>query len=206
MIGQRRQSAPLRTPQSMSDCRPRTVNRASGNGTPNADYSLPAGPCWPAVEARRLFIPAAAGRQWAPHAGVISPHFLLPLGYEHYDIRLPGLCTVLVRPTDQPSLPAAGAWLEGVSGVSTSLGSKPASRSGSWPGQPGAWALLPTPCPASDSTVPRLRGILRIPPLRMRARLQCHQVRSRSSVAGVDRRGGYGRSPELPLWQCWPEW
>jgi len=56
---------------------------------------------------------AAADRQWAPHAGVISRHFLLPLGYEHYDIRLPGLCTVLVRPTGQPSRPAAGAWLEG---------------------------------------------------------------------------------------------
>jgi hypothetical protein len=78
-----------------------------------ADYSLPAGLCWPVVEARRLSIPAAVDRQWVPHAGVISPHFLLPLGYEHYDIRLRGLCTVLVRPADRPSRPAAGAWLEG---------------------------------------------------------------------------------------------
>jgi len=61
----------------------------------------------------QIIYSAAADRQWAPHAGVISPHFLLPLGYEHYDIRLPGLCTVLVRPADQPSRPAAGAWLEG---------------------------------------------------------------------------------------------
>jgi hypothetical protein len=63
----------------------------------------------------QIIYSAAAGRQWALHAGVISPHFLLPLGYEHYDIRLPGLCTVLVRPADQPSRPAAGAWLEGPS-------------------------------------------------------------------------------------------
>ena len=49
---------------------------------------------------------AVADRQSAPHAGVISPHFLLPLGYGHYDIRLSGLYTVLVRPTDQPSVPA----------------------------------------------------------------------------------------------------
>jgi hypothetical protein len=89
------------------------LHRNGGPAVPNADYSLPAGLCWPAVEARRLSIPAAAGRQWVPHAGVISPHFLLPLGYEHYDIRLPGLCTVLVPPADQPSRPAAGAWLEG---------------------------------------------------------------------------------------------
>jgi hypothetical protein len=61
----------------------------------------------------QIIYSAAVDRQWAPHAGVISPHFLLPLGYEHYDIRLPGLCTVLVRPTDQPSRPAAGAGLEG---------------------------------------------------------------------------------------------
>jgi hypothetical protein len=105
-----------------------------GTCAPNAEYSLPAGLCWPVVAARRLSIPAAAGRQWAPHAGVISPHFLLPLGYEHYDIRLPGLCTVLVRPTDQPSRPAALPPVPGLraaSGVSTSLGSKPAGRSGS---------------------------------------------------------------------------
>jgi hypothetical protein len=95
---------------------------------------------------------AAADRQSAPHAGVISPPFLLPLGYEHRDIRLPGLYTVLVRPADQPSLPAAGAGLKAVFGVSASLVSESASRSGSWPGQPGAWALLPTPCPAGDST------------------------------------------------------
>ena len=56
---------------------------------------------------------AAADRRSALYAGVISSHFLLPLGYEHYGIRLPGLYTVLVRPTDQPSRPAAGAWLEG---------------------------------------------------------------------------------------------
>ena len=54
----------------------------------------------------QIIYSAAADRQSAPHAGVISPHFLLPLGYGHYDIRLSGLYTVLVRPTDQPSVPA----------------------------------------------------------------------------------------------------
>jgi hypothetical protein len=54
----------------------------------------------------QIIYSAAAGRQSAPHAGVISPHFLLPLGYGHYDIRLSGLYTVLLRPTDQPSVPA----------------------------------------------------------------------------------------------------
>jgi len=48
----------------------------------------------------QIIYSAAVGRQSAPHAGVISPHFLLPLGYGHYDIRLSGLYTVLVRPTD----------------------------------------------------------------------------------------------------------
>jgi hypothetical protein len=61
-----------------------------------------------------------------------------------------------LTPTSPAALPPVPG-LRAVSGVSTSLGSKPASRSGSWPGQPGAWALLPTPCPAGDSTVPRLR-------------------------------------------------
>src|SRR6185369_8839407 len=41
---------------------------------PNADYPLPAGRCWPVVEARRLTI----RRQ--PAASVISQHSLLPLG------------------------------------------------------------------------------------------------------------------------------
>jgi hypothetical protein len=59
----------------------------------------------PVGEERQIIYSAAVDRQWAPHAGVISPHFLLPLGYEHYDMRLPGLCTVLVRPTDQPQPP-----------------------------------------------------------------------------------------------------
>ena len=34
----------------------------------------------------------------------------------------------------------------------------------------------------------------------------CHQVMCPSSVAGPGHRGGCGRSPELPRWQCWPAW
>jgi hypothetical protein len=61
-----------------------------------ADYSLPAGRCWPVAVARRISIRRAASRQSAPHAGAVSPHFLLPLGYEPYDAHLcrPGVSPV----------------------------------------------------------------------------------------------------------------
>jgi len=36
----------------------------------------------------QIIYSAADGRQSVPHAGVISPHFLLPPGYEPYDVRL----------------------------------------------------------------------------------------------------------------------
>jgi hypothetical protein len=39
----------------------------------------------------QIIYSAAAGRQSATHAGVNSPHFLLPLGYEQSDVRLAGL-------------------------------------------------------------------------------------------------------------------
>jgi len=39
----------------------------------------------------QIIYSAADGRQSMPHAGVISPHFLLRLGYEHHDVRLPRL-------------------------------------------------------------------------------------------------------------------
>jgi hypothetical protein len=37
---------------------------------------------WPATEARRIPIRRTASRQAALHAGAVSPHYLLPLGYE----------------------------------------------------------------------------------------------------------------------------
>jgi hypothetical protein len=47
-------------------------------------------------EGAQIIYSAAIGRQSAPHAGVVSPHFLLPLGYEPYDAHLcrPGLSPV----------------------------------------------------------------------------------------------------------------
>jgi hypothetical protein len=48
---------------------------------------------WPNLASRggaQISYSAAAVRQLAPHAGVISPHFLLPLGYEHHDVHLHG--------------------------------------------------------------------------------------------------------------------
>ena len=72
----------------------------------------------------QIIYSAAVDRQWAPHAGVISSDFLLPLGYEH-------LCVPLTSPAALPPVPG----LRAVSGVSASVGSKPASRSGflAWP-------------------------------------------------------------------------
>jgi hypothetical protein len=46
---------------------------------------------------------AAAGRRSAPHAGAVSPHHLLPLGYEHYDAHLRRL---------SPSLDVALVWAD----------------------------------------------------------------------------------------------
>jgi hypothetical protein len=37
----------------------------------------------------QIIYSAAADRQSAPHSGVVSLHFLRPLGYEHHDVRLP---------------------------------------------------------------------------------------------------------------------
>ena len=54
-----------------------------------ADYSLPACRIWPVVEARRLAIRRRPSASWR-HTMVSSPHFLLPLGYEHHDVRLHG--------------------------------------------------------------------------------------------------------------------
>jgi hypothetical protein len=49
---------------------------------------------WPMLTgggSAQIIYSAAAGRQSATHAGVISPHLLLPLGYEQGDVRLAGL-------------------------------------------------------------------------------------------------------------------
>ena len=49
-------------------------------------------PCWPTLAGgggAQIISSAAAGRQPVPQTGAVSPHYLLPVGYEHRDVRLP---------------------------------------------------------------------------------------------------------------------
>ena len=54
----------------------------------------------------QIIYSAAADHQAAPHAGAVSPHYLLPLGYEPYDAGL-------YRPGQSPvtTLTSANPWL-----------------------------------------------------------------------------------------------
>ena len=54
----------------------------------NADYSFAAGRCWRGGVGPQIIYSAAACRQPAPHVRAVSPHYLLPLGYEQYNVRL----------------------------------------------------------------------------------------------------------------------
>jgi len=75
---------------------------------PIADYSLPAAGAYPVVEARRLSIRRRAGFQSARYAGAVCPHYVLPLGYEHYGARLRCLAQppvgTLARPDFRPGV------------------------------------------------------------------------------------------------------
>ena len=60
----------------------------------------------------QIIYSAAAGHQLAPHAGGVSAHYLLPLGYEPYEA---GLC----RPgqSSVTALTSANLWLGVVLGL-----------------------------------------------------------------------------------------
>jgi hypothetical protein len=78
--------SPGREPNSRSGA-VTTVTLAIQVAAQIADYSLSAGRYW-AGGAGTQIIHSASSRQSAPHAGVVLPHLLPPLGYEPDDGRL----------------------------------------------------------------------------------------------------------------------
>jgi len=76
--------------------------------------------CSPPCGGAQIIYSAAGGRRSVPHAGAVCPHYVLPLGYEHYDARVRCLAQSPHCYVGQARFPARSPGRPSVSGLTRS--------------------------------------------------------------------------------------
>jgi hypothetical protein len=84
------------------------------------DYSHPAADADPRVEARRLSIRPPGGRRSVPHVGAVCPRYVMPLGYEYYDVRIRCLTQSPIATLTRPDFRSRSPGRPSVSGLTRS--------------------------------------------------------------------------------------